>query len=269
MTVCVLNYTRLYRLPKSVILIREDREETKQNSDQLNNTYLQYFYTIMYLLGVLFTLLAMTTAEFCYNDIEGICGVKAGTTDIKLLANCNAKYGSIEALQADLQAYANANIESSFEYLLMSTHFGNYEANRNGFKGLYRQLSDKAWDDAINVIKFIAKRGGRMNFNQLPRFKKAIKESRILELNELNSLAKALDTQKQLAEEALRIHSQAQHHTKLDASVAHYMEEQFMEGQAERVRELAGHTIDLKSMLLERDASVSVFLFDEYLQKHI
>lgn len=94
--------------------------------------------------------------------------------DAVTIPNCNAKYGAIDALQAELQAYANANIETSFEFLLMSTHFGNYEANREGFKGLYRKLSDKSWEDAIDLMKYIARRGGRMNFNQLPRFKKSV-----------------------------------------------------------------------------------------------
>lgn len=88
-----------------------------------------------------------------------------------------------------------------------------------------------------------------------------------MELNELNSLSKALDTEKQLADEALRIHAQAQHHTKQDAAVAHYIEEHFTESLSEHVRQLAGYTNDLKKMLGERDPSVSIFLFDEYLQK--
>jgi len=89
-----------------------------------------------------------------------------------------------------------------------------------------------------------------------------------LELTELNSLAKALDSQKQLADEALRIHAQAQHHaSKQDAAIAHYIEEHFMESLSERVSQLAGYSNDLKNMLEERDASVSVFLFDEYLSK--
>ncbi|XP_015607787.1 uncharacterized protein LOC107273783 [Cephus cinctus] len=221
----------------------------------------------MIAIAILSTLLVAASAEYCYNDVEAACSSRPLNTDAPLLANCNAKYGSFESLQADMQAYANANIETSFEYLLMSTHFGNYEVNREGFKGLYRKLSDKAWDDAIDVIKFIAKRGGRMNFNQLPRFKKNGKESRILELTELNSLAKALDTQKQLADEALRLHGQATQHSKQDASVAHYLEEHFVEKQADTVRDLAGHTNDLKSLLGDRDASVSVFLFDEYIKK--
>lgn len=104
--------------------------------------------------------------------------------DNPLIPNCNAKYGAIDALQAELQAYTNANIETSFEFLLMSTHFGNYEANREGFKGLYRKLSDQSWKDAIDLIKYIAQRGGKMNFNQLPRFKKNVS---IIYLSKLNA----------------------------------------------------------------------------------
>jgi len=89
----------------------------------------------------------------------------------------------------------------------------------------------------------------------------------MVELNELSSLGKALDSQKQLADEALRIHIQAQHH-KQDAGIAHYLDEHFMESLSERVRELSGHTNDLKNLMTERtETSLSLFLFDEYLQK--
>ncbi|XP_011643571.1 ferritin heavy polypeptide-like 17 [Pogonomyrmex barbatus] len=218
----------------------------------------------MLFFGVLSALFLTAFAEYCYTDIESACSTNPKNGG--LVSNCNAKYGAIETLQPELQAFANANIETSFEFLLLSTHFGNYEANREGFKKLYRKLSDKSWEEAIDLIKYIAERGGKMDMNQLPRSKKLVKDSRILELTELSSLAKALDSEKQLADEALRIHSQAQHHTKQDAAVAHYIEEHFMESLTERVRQLAGYSNDLKNMLEERDASLSVFLFDEYLK---
>lgn len=95
-------------------------------------------------------------------------------TESIALPNCNAKFGGIDALQTELQAYANGHIETSFEFLLMSTHFGNFESNRDGFKGLYRKYADDAWEKAIDLIKYISKRGGKMNFNQLPHFKKSV-----------------------------------------------------------------------------------------------
>lgn len=51
--------------------------------------------------------------------------------------------------------------------LLQSSYFGNHEANRGGFEKLYRELSDEAWEKSIDLIKFITKRGGHMEFNQL------------------------------------------------------------------------------------------------------
>ncbi|XP_043495101.1 ferritin light chain, oocyte isoform [Polistes fuscatus] len=227
----------------------------------------------MFLLGLLcafFIAVSAEDMESCYDKSKKACNSLDFVDKKALFTNCNAVYGNIMELQTELQAYANAHIESSFELLLMSTHFGNYEANRDGFKGLYRKLSDKTWEDAINIIKFITKRGGKMNFNQLPRIKGSaqVKSKKILQFNEIHSLSKALDIEKQLAEEALYIHSRA-HHSKQDASVAHYLEEQFMEPQADCVRQLAGHISDLKKLLTDHDASVSVFLFDEYLKKII
>lgn len=199
-------------------------------------------------------------------------------------------------METNLQAYVNAQIEASFEYLLMSTHFGNYQVNREGFKSLYRKLSDKAWDDAFDLIKYISKRGGRMNFREMPKYKKTVswfrsllcfvsiffqrssslfnamkqgKELRTLELNELNSLAKALDTQKDLSEESMRIHSVALHHNEKDGSLSHYMEERFMEPQVDCIRNLAGHITDLKQLISDHSAPVSLFIFDEYLQKTV
>jgi ferritin heavy chain len=227
-----------------------------------------------YLATILFALLAITGPSFatvvdvCYNDVEAACSSRPTTSEAPILAKCNAKYGAIEGLQSDLQAYANAHIETNFDFLLMSAHFGNYEANREGFKALYRKLSDEAWKQGIEIIKFVNKRGGRMEFNQMPHFQRNVKDNRVMALNEVKSLARALDVEKQLADRAL-----AMHHTatatggKADASIAHFLEEQFMEGQADTIRKLAGHTSDLKNLLDSRDASLALFMFDEYLGK--
>lgn len=45
-----------------------------------------------------------------------------------------------------------------------ATHFGNYEKSREGFEKLFQKLSDSTWDDAIDLIKYITKRGGVMDF---------------------------------------------------------------------------------------------------------
>ncbi|XP_014218252.1 ferritin light chain, oocyte isoform [Copidosoma floridanum] len=226
----------------------------------------------MLLLGIICTLLATTSAEFCYSDVEGACNPPKGqTSQTSTLINeasrsdCNATYGSMDQLIVDLQTYANHHIHISFQFLLMSTYFGNYEANRDGFKALYRKLSDDAWEKGIDIIKYITKRGGTMNFNEMPHTNLGPKGMHVVEQNEIHSLAKALDFEKFLANEGLRIHSRAENHK--DGAIAHYLEEKFMESQTQTVRSLSGHITDLKNMLNGRDGAVAVYLFDEYLKK--
>ena len=50
--------------------------------------------------------------------------------------------------------------------------------------------------------------------------------------------------------------------------VSSYLEENFLHHHAENVRKLGGYTSDLKRLLSEnKQASLSLFLFDEHLQK--
>nr|AGM32344.1 ferritin, heavy subunit [Coptotermes formosanus]AGM32405.1 ferritin, heavy subunit [Coptotermes formosanus] len=217
----------------------------------------------MKFLVVLSAFLAVSFAQYCYNDVVGSCGPRGVE-----LKNCHAKYGAVDAVLFDLQSYVNAHISRSFDYLLMSTHFGNYEQSREGFEKLFRKLSDSTWDDAIDLIKYIAKRGGAMDF--AARKPEEEPQDNAVELYELGALARGLDTQKKLAEEAFTIHSGATRRREgyHDPEVSSYLEEHFMHRQAESVRELAGYTSDLKRLLSEnKQASLSLFLFDEYLQK--
>ncbi|XP_076681025.1 ferritin 2 light chain [Andrena cerasifolii] len=222
----------------------------------------------MLFFGILSILLAVASAQNCYDGANGICGASSDATIFD--ATCNARHGGIDKLEINLQQYANYNLQTSFEYLLMSSHFGNYEAHREGFKALYRKLSDESWEDAINVLKYIGKRGGTPNFNQFPPHIKDVKQARIFELDEVRTLAKALDMQKDLAAEALHIHSEALLVSKHDPGIIHYLQEQFIEPQTERIRDLAGYTNDLKGIVApSQDNSIGIFLFDEYLKKSL
>lgn len=183
------------------------------------------------------------------------------------LTTCNSKYGAIDTALVKLQEFVNSHISRSFEYLLMSTHFANYDKNRAGFEKLFRKLSDSTWDDAIELIKYISKRGGSMNFNQ--RKADLTDKTPNYEMYELESLAKALDTQKSLAKDAFNIHEEVtrRHANTHDPEMSSYIEEKFAHKQANTIRELSGHASDLSKLLSDNDYSLSMFLFDEYLQK--
>lgn len=152
------------------------------------------FFIKMKLLLVFLGLLAVVFGDdgYCYNDVVAACKPAGGSE----LVNCNAKYGEIDAVEYDLQSYVNKHITHSFQYLLLSSHFGNFEKNRVGFQKLFRSLSDTAWNDGIDLIKYMTKRGGKMDFISR-RQEDSLVQTRddTYELYELESLAKAVDIQ--------------------------------------------------------------------------
>lgn len=184
--------------------------------------------------------------------------------------------------------------------MLLSANFGTYVKNRPGFAKQFHELSDTAWSRSIDLIKHITKRGGQHDFYTRRSSTVSTPQKRILELNEISALALALDTEKQLSQEAHSLHerySHANHKSRYDAEVsilnaiffttnwcrqiidtfrnsilflqiAHYLEEKFIEDQATTIRKISGYTNDLKRLLDESvDSSLSLYLFDEYLQK--
>lgn len=184
------------------------------------------------------------------------------------MTNCNARYGAIDAVLPDLQKYVTTHITRSYEFLMMATHYANYEKNRVGFEKLFHDLSDSMWEDAIDLIKYIGKRGGKMNFQMRKEDVNGENQDNF-ELYEMQSLAKALDVEKQLAVDAHNIHREATRNRKEfhDPEISSYLEEKFVHKHADKIRKLSGYTSDLSHLLDGPDSSLALFLFDEYLQK--
>uniref|UniRef100_A0A6M2DZY9 Ferritin n=1 Tax=Xenopsylla cheopis TaxID=163159 RepID=A0A6M2DZY9_XENCH len=206
-------------------------------------------------------------AQSCYDDTQGACSRPGASDD---LPNCNAKYSGFETVSADLSSYVKRAVLYSYDYLLMSTHFGNYEKNRAGFEKLFKGLSDFQWESAIDVIKYVTKRGGSIDFQTNHN----TNTTRVAETTELQSLAKALENEKVMAKEihsihrkVARLHHEHQAQDNHDPETASYLEEHFAHKQAKTIRDLSGHTNDLKNLLKSGESSLSLYLFDEYLQK--
>ncbi|KAG8232854.1 hypothetical protein J437_LFUL012658 [Ladona fulva] len=116
---------------------------------------------IMKVFILFLSLVAIVASEYCYDSVVSACG-KTGVD--RNLENCHARYGAVDELAFELQNFANLHITRSFDYLLFATHFGAYQKNREGFGKFFRKLSDDTWEDAIDIIKYITKRGGKMDF---------------------------------------------------------------------------------------------------------
>lgn len=89
------------------------------------------------------------------------------------------------------------------------------------------------------------------------------------ELYELESLAKALDIEKQLATHAHLIHREATRNRPEfhDPEISSFIEEKFVHKHADTIRKLSGYTTDLSHLFETPDSSLALFIFDEYLQK--
>ncbi|KAJ8979926.1 hypothetical protein NQ317_003668 [Molorchus minor] len=210
----------------------------------------------------------LAAEESCFNDVVRACKTTNKMSQFPIA--CSAKYGGIEADQEYLQKYVNHHFIRSFEYLLMSTHYANYEKNRLGFEKLFRDLSDDTWDDAIELIQYITKRGGEMNFNLISEdIRSEELNGNNFELYELQSIAKAMDIEKKLATEAFQIHEDVcrKNDKFYDPEISHHMEEEFMPKHRDTIRKLAGYTTDLSNLLKGPDSSLALFFFDEYLLK--
>lgn len=209
-----------------------------------------------------------SATEFCYSEIVSACSLGGGETQ-----NCTAKYGAAHTVMKDLQNYANLHITRNWQFMLMSAHYHNYQANREGFAKLYKKYSDESWEHSIELIKYMAKRGGAHDF----KYKKEMPSeigTPVFELDELPSLAKALGMWKTVAEEAHYIHREVSNKMPgfHDPETSSYIENEFLHEHAKIIRDLAGYTNDLKRLVhehKEKDSSLAIFLFDNYLQKSV
>ncbi|EDX15000.1 GD21514 [Drosophila simulans] len=224
------------------------------------------FFVALALFACLGSLALAKDDEYCQNTVITACYTSAFSGN----SICNARFAGIDHIEPEIQSYINANLAKSYDYLLLATHFNSFQKNRPGFQKLYQGLSDRSFEDSIALIKQVTRRGGIVDFNTRHESAGSVSTKRgTLEVDELHSLALALDTEKQLATGATHVHSRATHATdaERDPELAHYFEENFLGKQAESVRKLSGYANDLAKLMKVPDPSLSVYLFDEYLQK--
>lgn len=204
------------------------------------------------------------TEEVCHSNVVRACS----SSTLSGTSICNSRYGGIDHIEPEVQAYINSQLTKSYEYLLLATHFNSYQKNRPGFQKLYQGLSDRSFDDTIDLIKQLTRRGGRVDFNTVHESPASVaKQALHLEVDELHSLAMALDTEKQLSNGAFHVHTRSLHASERDPEMAQYVEEKFLGEQAKSVRKLSGYANDLAKLMNQQDPSLAVYLFDEYLQK--
>jgi len=183
---------------------------------------------------------------------------------------CTAEYGGFKRDLTFYHEFTNELLKHSTQYMLLSAHFGTYQMNRGGFQRYFRDLSDKTWNEAIELVEYANKRGGH-HHNESNTESSLIMEIPLEEsykLNELNALAFALDKHKRIADMTNTLHTvndNSEMHSR-DAEIAEFLERRFASKLSKTIREIAGHITNLAEMLRSHDSKLAVYLFDQHLQ---
>lgn len=196
--------------------------------------------------------------------------------------DCTPNYSSFlgtKQITDNLRTFTSKMVDKSFKFLFMSSAFNKANMDRPGFEKLYRKFSDKAWEDAIDLIKYQNRRGSH---GYLIKEKEATnkKFKDMFDSNELQSLQIALDIDKHMAGEAHEIHKKVSHDhhnsnitdpINYDPDMAHYLDEKIIEYQSGVIRDLAGyvHTLDKMTNGKNQADDLALHLFDEYLEKSL
>lgn len=213
-------------------------------------------------------------------SVDGVC---EGNSE-----NCTPNYSSFalvnasNKIDADFAEYTSQLVDKSFYFLIMSSEFDKYHMDRPGFQKLYRKMSDKAWEDAIDLMKYRSRRGvdGYLKQPDQPYdFAKKLSA-----MTELSSLQTAVEVEKSLATKAHLIHQKVSHDhfTKsgaekihYDPDTAHYLDEKIINYQSGVLRDLAGYVQTLHKITKNGEVGkdqaedLALHLFDEYLEKSL
>ncbi|XP_055533880.1 soma ferritin-like [Wyeomyia smithii] len=186
--------------------------------------------------------------------------------------SCTSLFSGFPHVQSDLNKYTKQMLDKSFDFLLLSSVFDAYTLDRPGFEKLYRKISDKAWEDTIELIKYQSRRGASITLNKGNENSAAVRDvESLLQSNETSSLKLAIHYEKIMATEAHHIHKKISHAETgkhYDPDVAHYLDEKLIEYQSGTIRKLSGYITNLNDILNEASTKdLGVHLFDDYLDK--
>lgn len=212
----------------------------------------------------------------CQNRLEALVQEATGgapdlSTDVH--DECHSKVGTFsETHEPQYKQVINKALRLAMQYMSISSHFGRDTNHRLGFQKLFRSESDARFDQAVDMIKYVVKRGGNVKgainvqmpasatYNPLP----------------LPSLGLALADAKDMYAEQARLHRAAlclipsvagmpESGCALDADLAHQAQDA-IESEIERSHSFASKANQLAAMFTTTEHSLAEHMFDRNLQ---
>jgi len=184
---------------------------------------------------------------------------------------CSSIYGGFKANENNLHNMVMYHLEDSFKFLLMASHFNRDDVNRVGLHKTLMGYSDQLWANAVRMIKYTTKRGGKIDASRLSSF--TLKSVQPNDFDgEVEALAITLDLWKRQALDVnLRIKQAMHKHvdpstqkpTHFDPSIFGFFQDDFVESYTQNIRDLAGYLNIMGKMAKdEKTKKMGLHLFD-------
>jgi len=170
--------------------------------------FLKYFCVVLFL-----TLAVSADDETpCYTKMKNGCGATTFMADSLRSGTeleCAGAWGAFPRLNPETNELISHRLGNSMQYLLTASYFNEWDINRPGFNAYFNKLSDQEWDSGISLMIAMLKRGGKLNRKfsvELPDETKFSSRQ-----NEMEALARTLDSEKETAEKTLKLIYWANH----------------------------------------------------------
>jgi len=203
----------------------------------------------------------------CYDNVQCVAGNSLTYDQSK----CTAEWGAFPRVNGETNDLIAQQLKSSFEYLLIASHFKEWKYHRPGFANYFTKLSDDNWDEAISLMTHMVERGGSLGKDFRVDMPGPADSATQYQLKEIEALSKALDKERRTATRTLHLAHLANHGQGVphDAEFADFLAERLHENSVLRIKHLANYVKLLSDIVTDTtvDSAYALFKFDsEYLK---
>lgn len=218
-----------------------------------------------------FLLVFLSTAHgnlfSCYDNVQCVAGNALSYDQ----ARCTPEWGAFPRVNGETNDLIQQQLKSSFEYLLIASHFKEWKYNRPGFANYFTKLSDDNWDEAISLMLHMVERGGNLVRDFKVDMPGPGDATTSYQLKEIEALSKALDKERRTATRTLHLAHLANHGQGVphDAEFADFLAERLHKNSVLRIKHLANYVKLLSDIVTDSavDSAYALFKFDtEYLK---
>jgi ferritin heavy chain len=145
-------------------------------------------------------------------------------------------------------------MKAFYMYRDMAYYFDRSDVALPGFFKFFKEASDEELEHADKLREYQNKRGGTV------RFDKTVLNSNIQSFTPTQAMQWALDTEKHVNAELLKLHKVAEKHN--DAHLMDFLEGEYLDEQVESIRKIGDYVTQMK----RTGPGLGEYLFDKYLK---